>query len=338
MAYRILLLVISLFCICFNVAAVERDPGDFAVECNEPTVVGTAHNNPEVALGEPSSDTLYYGSLRPVVPLYPASGSHEVFSVLYGGPLVLKFNHPVADDENNPYGIDFIVFGNSWQMIGFTQEWHYGDPWLAVVSTDIIFNEPGKVSVSQDGQTWYSYDWPYDPENPFGPDSPLDPNVPVADDFAPTLGRVFDEADPYDGYSEGWDNKWWGEKTDPTLPLDPNITPADFVGKSLAEICQMYGKSAGGTGFDLRDLAPDDYEALRIDPQTGRRWIQYVKIECIDPDSINTPDIDAVSDVSACGDYKHPYPAGDINQDCSVNLADFAILSSNWLECTWMCD
>lgn len=35
-----------------------------------------------------------------------------------------------------------------------------------------------------------------------------------------------------------------------------------------------------------------------------------------------------------CGDPEHPYPVGDLNQDCRVDLADLAILLSHWLECT----
>ncbi|OHB59693.1 MAG: hypothetical protein A2Y12_11560 [Planctomycetes bacterium GWF2_42_9] len=34
-----------------------------------------------------------------------------------------------------------------------------------------------------------------------------------------------------------------------------------------------------------------------------------------------------------CGDPQHPYPAGDMNQDCTVNLFDLAMFSSHWLEC-----
>lgn len=35
-----------------------------------------------------------------------------------------------------------------------------------------------------------------------------------------------------------------------------------------------------------------------------------------------------------CGDPNHPYPIGDLNYDCRVNLLDFAILAAYWLECT----
>jgi hypothetical protein len=36
----------------------------------------------------------------------------------------------------------------------------------------------------------------------------------------------------------------------------------------------------------------------------------------------------------ACGDPWHPYPLGDLNHDCHVNFADFALFAENWLKCT----
>ena len=38
--------------------------------------------------------------------------------------------------------------------------------------------------------------------------------------------------------------------------------------------------------------------------------------------------------VPQCGDPNHPYPLGDLNQDCRVDLLDLAILALHWLECT----
>ena len=38
--------------------------------------------------------------------------------------------------------------------------------------------------------------------------------------------------------------------------------------------------------------------------------------------------------VAQCGDPNHPYPIGDLNKDCRVDLLDLAILASHWLECT----
>ena len=46
-------------------------------------------------------------------------------------------------------------------------------------------------------------------------------------------------------------------------------------------------------------------------------------------------DISVTKELPAqCGDEEHPYPVGDINQDCRVNFEDFAELAINWLVCT----
>jgi N-acetylneuraminic acid mutarotase len=39
--------------------------------------------------------------------------------------------------------------------------------------------------------------------------------------------------------------------------------------------------------------------------------------------------------VAYCGDVNHPYPVGDMNQDCNVNVMDFALMASHWLDCTY---
>ncbi len=38
--------------------------------------------------------------------------------------------------------------------------------------------------------------------------------------------------------------------------------------------------------------------------------------------------------VVRCGDQWHPYPVGDLNYDCHVDLLDFATFATHWLECT----
>jgi len=42
----------------------------------------------------------------------------------------------------------------------------------------------------------------------------------------------------------------------------------------------------------------------------------------------------AVQPPPHCGDPNHPYPLGDMNQDCRVDLLDLAVLALHWLECT----
>jgi len=339
------------------------DPDDFAAEVISYTpngmlidwLSGQPFNNPQNALGRPTIDTTGDGwyipetAVAPVNPVYPPFRSFELVYLGNGGSLVLKFNRPVRDEVNNPYGIDFIVFGNAMQVRGYGQGWTNGDP-AGVTVSGSGFEEPAVVSVSQDGIIWYSFT-----HNPnFMSDNPnfiklptSDTDGPFADGFAPTLGRVYDPDNP-DTTIGSW-NQWWSHPTNPTLPVGPNLTFASFAGNTVAQICQTYGYSAGGTGFDINRLA------LPVDLMTGLKWFQYIRIDDIAGDG-STAEVDAVSAVTSCGDYKHPFPIGDWSKDCRVDLNDMAILSlywqdtttpmgiselfkliDSWLECTWDC-
>ena len=45
-------------------------------------------------------------------------------------------------------------------------------------------------------------------------------------------------------------------------------------------------------------------------------------------------DMGAYEYTAVCGDADHPYPTGDLNSDCEVNMIDLAMLSEHWMECT----
>lgn len=231
-------------------------------------ISGEKFNNPAVALGRPTVDTTGDGFFIPVsepAPVVPVSGAFrasELVTVGQGGQLTLKFDHQVVNDPKNPFGVDLIVFGNATLLS--KAAWVNRDP-TAVAAGGQLFGEGGDVSVSQDGQSWFHF-----------------ANGKLADTFAPTLGRVYDpaHADP----TLGAFNQWWAGSTNPTLPLDPSLDSTALDGKSVAEIAQLYGDSAGGTGFDLADV--------------GLPWIQFVRIENFNKDLL-TPEIDAIVDVAA---------------------------------------
>ena len=329
------------------------DPNDFATDWVDyhyngrytDWLSGEPMDNPENVLGRPTIDSsgddwyIPEDSPAPVNPVYPAFRYYELLFLGEEGYITVKFNHRVADDENNPYGIDLIVFGNSMQVIGAGQGWTNGDPALTTVGPS-GYTEPGIVSVSQDGTTWYSFTndsdfmeynsnfivFSNDPN-----DSYYDPNDgPFCDAFAPTLGRVYSYdpryADPnlITDPNNGRLNQWWAEPTNPTFPVDPNLSFASFGGFTVAEVCQVYGNSAGGTGYDISRLA------LPVDPVTGKKWCQYVRVD--DRPTGGSAEIDAFADVSCCGDYRHPYPVADITQDCVVNLDDFAVIAGLWID------
>ncbi len=121
---------------------------------------------PGVVLGPPGGGSTTAGSL-------------DVVSLGDGGEIVVGFGDQQIIDGPGP---DFIVFENPF--------WPGGDP-------DEVYAELGEVSVSQDGETWHTFECDYVPQ-----DNP-----------------------PYDGCA-GWtptfDYDW--EKQD---PLDPEATGGD---------------------------------------------------------------------------------------------------------------
>ncbi|MCY2951123.1 MAG: hypothetical protein NTU53_03995 [Planctomycetota bacterium] len=274
--YRLMLGVILLAITAPPASAYILNPSDFAAEVVDYVegngmvrdyVTGEAFNNPANAIGRPTVDTtgdgftIRLGETAPVVPIYGAFRSFELVTVGQGGQLTVKFDHRVTNDPRNPFGLDLIVFGNA---AGVAQDyWTNRNP-NALTVQDTLRAERGIVSVSQDGTTWHTFT-----------------NGPYADTFAPSLGRVYDPNHP--DRSIGQWNQWWGLPTDPTKPLDPSITRLAFVGKTVAEVAQIYADSAGGTAFDIGTLGLD--------------WIQYVRVE--NPlNSGLTPDIDAFADVA----------------------------------------
>ncbi len=304
------------------------DANDFATEVVDYLPVGMMDDwlnglpfdDPTTALGRPTVDTtgddwsIPLDSPTPVVPVYPPFRQFEAVFLGEGGSITLAFNHRVSDDEHNPYGVDFIVFGNAPQAVASGQTWDNSDP-SAIFVGGADSSEPGIVSVSQDGVVWYSFTT--DPNFMAG-----DPNFirlpadaqdgPFCDGFAPTLGRVYDPC--YADTSLGAWNRWWAEPTNPTLPVDPNLSFKALAGRSVARVAQYYDDSAGGTGYDLARLD------LPVDPNTQTKWFRFIRID--DAPGGGAPEIDAVSDVTCPGDYRHPAPVGDVNGDFRVDAAD----------------
>src|SRR5690606_25564046 len=94
------------------------------------------------ALGSPSHDTLF-GSQVGV--FYPAFGGNELAIVGAGGELTVKFDNPVENDPLNPFGIDLLIFGNTF----FVRSPSTG-------AATGAFAEPGQIAVSQDGIEWHT--------------------------------------------------------------------------------------------------------------------------------------------------------------------------------------
>jgi hypothetical protein len=234
------------------------------------------YTNASAALGRPTVDStgddwdIDLTNVVPVCCVYPPFRWFEVVSIGFGGHLELAFEQPVVDDPRNPWGIDLLIYGNSRMTMPGYQSWTNGNPSNTTVMLP-VYEEPGEVWVSQDGAEWFAVS-----------------NV-FADTFPPTLGRMYD---PENAENElGPWNHWWANATDPTFPPDPAFAASNATGLTVAEMARAYGHSAGGTGIDISSLD------LPVDPGSGFKWIQYIKIVNTNSSGA-TPEIDAVVDVN----------------------------------------
>lgn len=281
------------------------------------TLGGYPYNDPCAVLGEPASRvkdgfnimtcSLVYGawSTTPAPDLKPV-----ITTIGANGVIIVGFDHPVLDDPANPYGVDLIVFGNAF----FAHSQGYISPTtdmdtVALSNSGGESDEPVKVEVAA----------------VLNPANPNDPNYWFTFAYLPADGMY-----PTNRFT--WDsvNHQWGQPLNPLKPVNPMLKSSDFANLTFPQAVALYDGSAGGTGYDLQWLRSEDYQRLPIDPQTGKRWIQYVRLT-----SSFEGEIDAVSDVAPA--TVPTFPRGDLNYDYRVNLQDLMILSQNWLSCTSNC-
>ena len=293
-------------------AAADSPFGATVVECVT-AARDFRFNNPNNVLGEPARfvniysgswsgvgySDVYGGVVHPAVPAY-GGGMHlslvppDAEDEDRPGYVVIAFDHDVEDDPDNPFGVDFIVFGNAGCTKSSTTGMTAMDDPATCRLTGTGFPEESVVAVAQSPNgPWYgSSRWR------------------TSDGFAPTLGHVYDPANADTNLYSG--NLWWGAPTDPTYPVDPRVSFSDCAGLTLAQLCQRYNGSAGGAGYDLADV-----DGLPVNAQ-GRKWFRYVKISCawgekLDPESgeyegdfgFSEPEVDAVADVAPVSGYRN---------------------------------
>jgi hypothetical protein len=114
------------------------------------TGASAGFNQPASALGEPSRVTNHeFGG--PVDPFNPPFLAEQIVSIGAGGSLTLQMAAPVRNDAANPFGLDFVVYGNA----GFSLDFSAG-------TTDGTLFAPestsARVSVSADNVTYFTLD------------------------------------------------------------------------------------------------------------------------------------------------------------------------------------
>ncbi|EEF62912.1 hypothetical protein [Pedosphaera parvula] len=231
------------------------------------------YDDPTTVLGAPST-RFYESASKPatrvklveaVYSTAPDRTNKLIVTLNNGSSIIAKFNQPVYDNPVNPYGIDFLVFGNAFYSGGgFSSD-------AANMNTFTLgtggFYEPTKVSVSpgftgkpgedaNDPATWpwYRYD-----------------NGPYGDSDFPTQAYKWNRAG----------TNWTDEVMDFTKPVNPAMRASFSAGGlTAADGIDLYDGSGGGTGFDLKE--------------SGFTSIQYIKVEGISP-GFSAGEIDAIS-------------------------------------------
>ncbi|MGC8861298.1 MAG: hypothetical protein ACP5R5_00835 [Armatimonadota bacterium] len=209
---------------------------------------GGVYGHPEAVLGSPTTWISEPGG--PGVPagtyacsmVYPAwntapDGSFLVTTIgnsTTTGQITVQFDKPIYDDPANWYGLDFIVFGNAAFIATGYITFNTDMETYRVNNSASIWQESVTVSVSPDGTNWYDYP------------------SPVADSYWPTNAFAWNRG-----------THSWGDRLDPTKPVDPTLTPADFAGQYVADAIDLYKGSAGGTAYDLAE--------------SGFAWVRYIR-------------------------------------------------------------
>ena len=170
-----------------------------------------------------------------VTPFNPAWCSDEILSLGAGGHITVRFDEPLTDDPAHPFGVDLLVFCNS-----FFADVQYPDG----VVGELFGESPFNVSLSADGSTFVPLPGSY------------------SSGLFPTLGYV--DAGPQDP-SPGT------ILTDFTRPVDPAITLDDLIGAPYAELLARYNGSGGGIPIDLAasGLAEVYYVRIDVPPNAG---------------------------------------------------------------------
>jgi hypothetical protein len=102
--------------------------------------------NSNAALGAPASG----GGFTPFAPPFSTS---QIVSIGAGGSLTLQFNTPILNNQADPYGIDMMIFGNSFFVVTS------GSGSSAITSGAIFTSTVStRVEVSANGSTWFTLD------------------------------------------------------------------------------------------------------------------------------------------------------------------------------------
>lgn len=191
---------------------------------------------PGVVIGAPerfTGENTPFGPFPGAVTMFnPAFGLDEIISIGEGGQLTVRFDEPITDDPAHLYGIDLLVFGNSFFAADFSNF-----PDASHLGTAALFDSDSAViELSADGVNFL-------------------PVSTLADRLFPTEGYLDTLA--FDG-APGL------LPTDFTRPVNPALSLSDFDGLTHAQARALYSGSGGGAPVDLAEVGLTSVSHVRI--------------------------------------------------------------------------
>src|SRR5260221_8775076 len=88
----------------FVVSTTHAGFADAVIEYNLGTGFASGFTNASAVLGAPTVSAN---------PFSPAFRNTQLLSIGAGGTLTVQFSTPIVNDPGHPYGLDFLIFGNS---------------------------------------------------------------------------------------------------------------------------------------------------------------------------------------------------------------------------------
>ena len=275
---------------------------DGVLQFDEGTGGSPGYNISVSALGEPSRFTgegIWPGVVSPFNAPWLAD---EIVSIGTGGFIVLAFEEPIENHPNNPWSVDFIVFGNTSCI---------DNAYPNGVVGGVFSDDGGTIEVSQDGKQWFQI------------------TTHLADGLWPTRGYI--DSQPYDDF-EGT------QPTDFTMPIDPRLTLEDVMNLTHDELIDFYRTSGGGTPVDFEETGLDEISFVRISVSNDSKLsVELDGIVDVTEQIVGDVNIDQTVDVqdlllliASFGPFEIGSPLADFNGDEVVDVSDLLALIGNW--------
>lgn len=134
-----------------------------------------------------------------------------------------------------------------------------------------------------------------------------------------------------------------------TVDLDAGTASFDHVDATLSENLFLYTQNLGVL-FNMTELLGSivsdteiEFTGLTADGTNTEVFIRLTFVDdsvhltgeivpgCCDQFNYNLDAVAVVVTQPYCGDANHPYPVGDLNQDCYVDVYDYAVLVLAWM-------